>query len=380
MKIVAVAPFPKYKDGIPRTAEELILKLCESDSVDSVSIIAHKGLDFVSPSLLRERKISLFTARSWLLPWTLLRTIKLYVNSDVFLLFAEPWAVFDPLQPLYLFLLLVKHGILPKSKWIQIIHDFLIYTCFKDIKGAVRTKQLYDMWKTQFSDIPTRYVTDSESTKQDAITYWSVPQDEIKVIHLGSFIAPKTPRTHFGSKKILIVSDISPRKNHLRLIKAFELVHRADPSNEAELIIVGYLRKDIQEFESTLQEIRRRNKEIKITIRGYVSDEEIQALYEEADVFIYPSLYEGFGLPVLEAMACGCPVIASNVSSLPEVVGDAGLLVDPYNVEALADALSDVLEDDDMKREMSRKGIAQAQKFSWEKAGAELLEICLEVA
>ena len=100
----------------------------------------------------------------------------------------------------------------------------------------------------------------------------------------------------------------------------------------------------------------------------------------EADVFVFPSLYEGFGLPVLEAMACGCPVITSNVSSLPEVVGDAALLVDPYNVEALAQAMLTVLEDDELKKEMSKKGIAQAQKFSWDKAGAEFLAVCTDVA
>jgi glycosyltransferase involved in cell wall biosynthesis len=113
---------------------------------------------------------------------------------------------------------------------------------------------------------------------------------------------------------------------------------------------------------------------------GYVPDSELLSLFAEADVFVFPSLYEGFGLPVLEAMACGCPVITSNVSSLPEVVGDAALLVDPYNVEALAQAMLTVLEDDELKKEMSKKGIAQAQKFSWDKAGAEFLALCTDVA
>jgi glycosyltransferase involved in cell wall biosynthesis len=220
----------------------------------------------------------------------------------------------------------------------------------------------------------------SESTKRDAIRYWGLSDDRITVIHHGSFITPKTPRAHFGSKRILTVSDISPRKNQLRLIQAFELVHRNNPSSGVELMIVGHVRKDIPGFESTLRDIRRRNEGIKITLAGYLSDSEILSLYEEADVFVYPSLYEGFGLPVLEAMACGCPVIASNVSSLPEVVGEAGTLVDPYDVDALAQAISTVLQADGLKREMSRKGIAQAQKFSWEKAGAELLAVCREVA
>jgi len=346
MKITAVAPFPKYKDGIPRAAEELISKLCEANTVESVSIIAHKGLDFVSPSLLREKKVSLFTARSFLLPWALSRTIKLYKNSDVFLLFAEPWAVYDPLQPVYFFLLMIKFGVLPKAKWIQMLHDFTIYVFPEDNVDSARTTRLYDMWKNQFSDIPARYVAVSQSTKEDAVNYWGLSADKITVIYHGSFVAPKTPRVSFGSKKILVVSDVSPRKNHLRLIEAFELVHRDDPSR-AELIIVGYLRKDIPEFESTLRDMRSRNEGLNIKLAGYLTDSEVLSLYEEVDVFVYPSLYEGFGLPVLEAMACGCPVIASNVSSLPEVVGEAGLLVDPYNVEALARAIRTVLDDDE---------------------------------
>jgi len=209
--------------------------------------------------------------------------------------------------------------------------------------------------------------------------FWGLQADRVVVIHHGPFITPKPPRHDFGSNKILIVSDISPRKNHLRLIKAFELAQKRS-KNSLELVIAGYMRTAIPELEATLQDIKVRNENSKITFVGYLPDADILALYEQADVFVYPSLYEGFGLPVLEAMACGCPVIASNASSLPEVVGEAALLVDPYDVEALAHAMLTVLEDDDLKREMSRKGVAQARKFSWEKAGEELLAVCREVA
>jgi glycosyltransferase involved in cell wall biosynthesis len=380
LKISVLAPFPKYKDGIPRATEELISKLCEADDVESVSVIAaKKEEDFVSYSLLRNEKVSLFAVRSFLLPWTLLGTIKLYKESNVVILFGHPCYVFGP-SPLCLLQLLVKLGIVPKAKWMQMLYDFVNYTCPEDYVGAPKETTLYKVWKNYFVQTPVHYIAISEWTKKEAMRYWRLTAAQITVIHLGSFTIPKIPRAHFGSKKIITVSDISPRKNHLRLIKAFELVHQNNLNNDAELMIVGQLRKDIPEFESTLRDIQRRNKDIKITLAGYLTDSEILSLYEEADVFVYPSLYEGFGLPVLEAMACGCPVIASNVSSLPEVVGEAGLLVDPYNVEALARAISTVLDDDELKREMSRKGIAQAQKFSWAKAGAELLAVCQEVA
>jgi glycosyltransferase involved in cell wall biosynthesis len=380
MKITAVASFPKYKDGIPRATEELISKLCEANSVESVSVITKESKAFVSPSLSKNKKVSLFTPRSFLLPWTLLRIIKLYWNSDVFLLFAHPCYVFDPLQPLCYFQLLIKCRVLRRAKMVQMLYDFANYACPEDYVALSKRTKFSVLWKDYFSKVPIRYVAISESTKREAMRYWGQGAAKITVVHLGSFITPKTPRAQFGSKRILTVGDISPRKNQLRLIQAFELVHRNNPSSGVELMIVGHERKDIPGFESTLRDMRRRNKGIKITLAGYLSDSEILSLYEEADVFVYPSLYEGFGLPVLEAMACGCPVIASNVSSLPEVVGEAGMLVDPYDVDALAQAISTVLQDDGLKREMSRNGIAQAQKFSWEKAGAELLAVCREVA
>jgi glycosyltransferase involved in cell wall biosynthesis len=380
MKISVLAPFPKYKDGIPRVTEELISRLCEADDVESVSVIAvKKEKDFVSPFLVKNGKVSLFVVGSFLLAQTLWGIIKLYKKSDAILLFMHPCYFFSP-TPLCLFQLLVKLGILPKTKWVQMLFDFSFYSCPEDDVGAANVTTLYTIWKNHFVQLPVRYVAISEATKKEAMRYWGQGAADVTVVHLGSFITPKTPRAQFGSKRILTVGDISPRKNQLRLIQAFELVHRNNPSSGVELMIVGHVRKDIPGFESTLRDMRRRNKGIKITLAGYLSDSEILSLYEEADVFVYPSLYEGFGLPVLEAMACGCPVIASNVSSLPEVVGEAGMLVDPYDVDALAQAISTVLQDDGLKREMSRKGIAQAQKFSWEKAGAELLAVCREVA
>ena len=378
MKINVVAAFPKHRDGIPRVAEELLKKICEKKQVDSVLIIARQDLGFVNPSLLANSKTSLLTTSRFLTPGTLLKIIKLYKNGDFFVVLAPPWDILDPLPELYFFLHLIKYGFLPRSKWVQLMHDFIPYVYSEDT-GGKRTIKLYNAFRNHLLEVPVRYVAVSESTKRDAMRYWGLSADRIAVIRHGSFITPKSPRTNFGSKKVLIVSDIAPRKNHVRLIKAFELVHRNNPNDDAELIIVGHLRINIPEFESVLHDIRMRNEHIKITFAGYLTDSEIRSLYDQADVFVYPSLYEGFGLPVLEAMACGCPVITSNVSSLPEVVGEAGILVDPYNVEELAQAMIAVLEDDELKRGMSRKSIAQAQKFSWEKAGEAYVSLFTEL-
>jgi len=111
----------------------------------------------------------------------------------------------------------------------------------------------------------------------------------------------------------------------------------------------------------------------RVRILGFVDDADLPALYRNATLFAFPSLYEGFGLPVLEAMACGVPVVCSNASSLPEVAGDAALLVHPLDTGALAQALARVLEDADLRREMIAKGLAQATRFTWEQAARQLL-------
>ncbi|HYA33196.1 MAG TPA: glycosyltransferase family 1 protein [Candidatus Bathyarchaeia archaeon] len=379
MKITVIAPFPPQKDGIPRVAEELLKRIAHADDVDEVSVLARQGMDFITPALLVNRKVSLFSIARFLTPQTMVKLIRLYKESDVVLFLAPPWDVLDPLEALYFFLLLIKYGFLPRTRWVQVVHDFIPYIFSDDGIQGRRTIRLFNTFQKHFSDVPEKYIAVSQSTKNDAMRFWGLQADRIAVIHHGPFVAPKPARNEFGSNKVLIVSDISPRKNHLRLIKAFELVKKQS-KNPLELVIAGYMRTATPELKAILRDVKGGHKNNGITLAGYLPDSHILALYEQADVFVYPSLYEGFGLPVLEAMACGCPVIASNVSSLPEVVGEAALLVDPYDVEAMANAMLTVLEDDELKKEMSRKGVAQARKFSWEKAGDELLTVCREVA
>jgi len=128
-------------------------------------------------------------------------------------------------------------------------------------------------------------------------------------------------------------------------------------------------------YEEIFATVEQLGLEEKIVFPGFVADEHLPALYNLADLFVFPSLYEGFGLPPLEALACGTPVITSNASSLPEVVGQAGLMVEATDVEALAEAMKRVLEDDALREGMVIKGLEQAKKFTWEKAAAKLLNL-----
>jgi glycosyltransferase involved in cell wall biosynthesis len=114
-----------------------------------------------------------------------------------------------------------------------------------------------------------------------------------------------------------------------------------------------------------------------VIFTGYISDEDLPALYNAADLFVYPSIFEGFGLPPLEAMACGTPVITSNTSSLPEVVGNAGIMVDPYDVDRLADAMYEVLSNVGLREDMIKRGLEKAKMFSWDKCARETLKVFL---
>ena len=376
MKIAVFAPFPEKKDGIPRVAEELIKRFCTFDEITKISIITPQDEEFVDHSVLTNDKVSIDPVNV-MRPADLIKLIRLYKQNDIFLSMSIPWSMPSfsiPIGGLPLVFLLAKLGFWSSSRIIQVLHDFIPCVCPEDATEYKRAHRIFNNYKKFLSKVPTRYIADSQSTKNDAIKFWHIRKDDIDVVYLGSFIEAKNPRTHFNNKKVLFVSAVSPHKNHFRLLEAFEIVHHQHP--DAELIIVGHIRKNVRaRFDSTLNDVMSRNNGIKISLCGYASDEEIVSLYRNAAVFVYHSLYEGFGLPVLEAMAQGCPVITSNVSSLPEVVGDAAVLIDPFNTAELAEAMIKVLRDDELKKEMSIKGINRAKLFSWDRTAERYLEV-----
>ena len=376
MKIAVFAPFPKKKDGIPRVAEELLKRFCAFDEITNISIITPQNEEFVDPLVLANDKVSIHPLNV-LKPADFLKLVRLYTQNDIFLSMSVPWSIPSlsvPIGGLPLIFVLAKLCFWSNSNIIQVLHDFVPYRLPEDDTEDRGTHKIFNNYQKYLSKVPRRYIADSESTRKDAAEFWHIRKEDIDVVYLGSFVEAKSPRTHFNNKKVLIVSDVSPHKNHFRLLKAFEIVHRKHP--DAELTIVGNIRERLRsQFNSALADVRSRNQGINILLCGYLTDEEIVSLYRTAAVFVYPSLYEGFGLPVLEAMAQGCPVIASNVSSLPEVVGSAAVLIDPLNTTELAQAMIKVLADDELKREMSIKGINQAKLFSWDTTAKEYIEV-----
>jgi glycosyltransferase involved in cell wall biosynthesis len=227
-------------------------------------------------------------------------------------------------------------------------------------------------------------VADSESTRRDVIELLEVSEDRASVLYPGVDsrfrpISDVEARSHIREKYrlpqrfILSVGTIQPRKNYGRLVQAFARMQAADLA----LVIVGgkgWL------YEKLFQQIDELEVKDRVRFTGYVDDGDLPMVYNMAETFVFPSLYEGFGIPPLEAMACGVPVVAADNSSLPEAVGDAGLLVDAEDIDALADALSRTLDDQALRQSLIRRGLLRAKQFTWEKAAHTLLATYKHVA
>jgi glycosyltransferase involved in cell wall biosynthesis len=172
---------------------------------------------------------------------------------------------------------------------------------------------------------------------------------------------------------ILSVGSIQPRKNLRRLIEAYSLLRHAIPEGKLpQLVLVG---KNAWLFDETLRSLADTNIGSSIILTGYVPESDLPALYSGALCFIYPSYFEGFGLPPLEAMKCGAPVIVGNQTSLPEVVGDAALMIDPFDVNAIAGAIKKVIMDSNFRSELRVKGLERAKVFDWKETARQTLAV-----
>lgn len=229
--------------------------------------------------------------------------------------------------------------------------------------------------------------TISKSSRRDILKYYHIPEVRVVVTYPGIKIPFSSRSVGLRSKTmeelrkkfaisdkfILFVGTLQPRKNIERLIEAFASVkHQASSIKDLELVIVG---KKGWLYESILEAPKKHNVEHAVKFLDFVSDDDLESLYTHAICYCLPSLYEGFGLPVLEAMQRGCPVITSNVSSLPEAGGKAALYVNPEDVNDIAKKLALIMQDGELRKELIHKGYEQVKKFSWEKTAKETLEV-----
>jgi glycosyltransferase involved in cell wall biosynthesis len=226
----------------------------------------------------------------------------------------------------------------------------------------------------------------SEYTRQEFCEYTRMPIERVFVCPLAADkqfhpvtnldVIKETKENHKIPENqyfLCLASQLQLHKNIPHLIDSFVTLIHEQPNLDINLVLIGTNRYKRPEIEKVLEKIAEYQDRIIMT--GYVPDEDLSAIYSGATAFIFPSLYEGFGLPVLEAMQCGTPVISSNSTSLPEVVGDAGILVDPTDQNQLCQAMLDVLTDEVLRESLKQKGLERAKQFSWKKCADQTVEI-----
>jgi glycosyltransferase involved in cell wall biosynthesis len=212
----------------------------------------------------------------------------------------------------------------------------------------------------------------SEFTRQQVISHLGVAPERVHVVHHGVRGTPFEGRAEERRERVILnVGAIQKRKNIARLVGAFETV-----SEDWRLVLAGSAGYGSEEI---LARIAGSPAAGRISVLGYISPADLAGWYARCSVFAFPSLDEGFGLPVLEAMAAGAPVLSSDRSALPEVAGDAALLVDPENAETMGKALRDLTQSEELRRELARRGSLRAQLFTWEKAVRETWDVYRQV-
>jgi glycosyltransferase involved in cell wall biosynthesis len=227
-----------------------------------------------------------------------------------------------------------------------------------------------------------RVLTVSEASKQDILHYLRIPAEKVEVVYNALDTRLARPpndddmsrvreRFQLTAPFILYAGTIKPHKNVDRLIEAYSILRRTGRT-DAKLLIIG---DELSKYPNLRRMVHRFQLHQHVRFLGFVPESTLSALYRLATMFVFPSLYEGFGLPPLEAMAAGAPVITSNVSSLPEVVGDAALLIDPLDAGAIAGAMARLLDDPGLCADLSRRGRERVTRFSWERSVARIREV-----
>lgn len=259
-----------------------------------------------------------------------------------------------------------------KQKQMVVIHDLAVYSYPQNFNYKFRLwyRSLYWLLKTT----GVKFATVSRFSQGEIYQYLNIPQEQVAVLTEGKEHLDQIKPDHAilsqhkleGSQFVLAVGSVKPNKNFSVIAKLLEKHHFPN----TKFVIAGGLNQDLFKDIGTLPE--------SIVQVGYVTDEELKALYEAAACFVFPSLYEGFGIPPLEAMTSGCPVISANTSSIPEVCGDAVLYFEPDHVAALNSQLNKVLTDEAFRKRMVQNGHAQAGQFSWRQNAQLLISSCID--
>jgi glycosyltransferase involved in cell wall biosynthesis len=268
-----------------------------------------------------------------------------------------------------------------RTPYVVTIHD-LSYIHFPELFNKDDLYQLKN-WSKYSIQKSTHIIAVSKSTKEDVAKHYEIKPEKITVVYEGydksrfkpqpqSKVKNVKNKYKIKGKYIIFIGTLQPRKNIEKLIEALSILKNQD----LKLVIVG---KKGWLYDKILEKSKELNIQSKVIFTGFVPDEKIPDLLGGAEVYVLPSLWEGFGIPVLEAQACNVPVVVSNTSSLPEVVGESGILIDPQNTKAIASGIERAL-DPKTRNTLIKKGSENIKRFSWEKCAKESLIVLEKVA
>ena len=271
----------------------------------------------------------------------------------------------------------------PTVPTVVTIHD-LVPLILPAYRGSLLVR-LYTQLVTVAARKAKAIITVSQASQRDIVRHLHVPPERVHVTYeaVGEAFQPVEDKAQLAAirqkyglpeRYLLYLGGFDQRKNLPALLSAFALLVNRQP--QARLVIAGQLPgRDSPLFPDPLRLVRELGVEERVIFTGWVSEDDKPVLFSGAAAFVFPSLYEGFGLPPLEAMACGTPVIASSRASLPEVVGEGGILVEPMDVEALAQAMEDLWVDEALRAELRQKALSQAARFSWKQTALDTLAV-----
>jgi len=361
------------KTGISNYTRDLILNISNLDHENTIYLIHYEKNSDPLYQNMNEIIASLYNGPSTrFLQTSLTNTVKLppllkNKNIDI---------IHSPLPSPFL----NSFFLLQDFKKVLTVHD--LYMFFPQFRTKIYPHPkgwAHDqLWKRTLHAIRSKvdkYIAVSESTKKDIVKFLKIPEDRVKVIY-------EAPHERFKQMKLeipefigspFILSD-TVESFHTTRLDIIEMYYRLRKRGiETKLVIFGG-GNELHKIKLEKM-IRDLNLQSDIIFTGHVSNNDLLKLYNAAELYIRPSLYEGFGLPPLEAMACGCPVAVSNVASLPEVVADAGMLVDPHNINDWVDGIYNILTNDGLREDFINKGLKRSKMFSWEKTAKETMKV-----
>ncbi|MBI5207758.1 MAG: glycosyltransferase family 4 protein [Candidatus Firestonebacteria bacterium] len=266
-----------------------------------------------------------------------------------------------------------------KSKSVITVHD-LAYIIFPETKSFLFGKYIRFIVPRSVRKAD-RIICDSKSTQDDLIKYYKTSGEKSIVIHLGCNLSVNTfdsslifkfrEKYELKNNYIVYIGNDDPRKNLSRLIQSFKLLKEKPSGRDMQLVLIGKRRKE----EKLTLMVKQLGIEHDVKFIDYLKENELNLAYAGAKLLVYPSIYEGFGLPILEAMACGIPVLTSNISSMPEIADDAAVFVNPYDVENICMGMESILKDNKLREALIDKGFQRIKKFSWLQTAEKTLEV-----